>query len=85
MKPKIEASIIRHTNFTAIRVSTRTHTFIGILVRNFCRLPGIVKIEVYRKGRDHYTETFVGYADREEARRLTPALINAAVEKLRAA
>lgn len=77
-QPAPTRSLVHHYNFDAVRVATKTHVFIGILNRAFDRLPAIDAIEVYRIGRDHYTETFVGYADGEQARRLRPALAEAA-------
>ncbi len=76
-------SIIRHVNFKAVRVATKTHVFIGIFGRNFSKLPSIDKVECYRIGRDHYTETFIGYVDGKQVARLTGALIVAAEIALR--
>jgi len=79
-----EPAMIRWPKFTAVKVATRTHVFIAHLGPNFHQLPSIEKIEVYRIGRDHYTETFVGYADREHLAQLAAPLINAAHKALRA-
>ena len=77
-----DPSIIRWPSFTAVRLATRSHVFIGHLV-SAARGERIEKIEVYRIGRDHYTETFIGYADREQLARLTAPMLVAAREARR--
>jgi len=75
--------MIHWPSFTAVRVATWTHVFIAHLGPNFRSLPSISKVEVYKLGRDCYTETFIGYADRDQIARLAAPLINAAHRALR--
>lgn len=76
--PNMEHSLLRHYNFTAVRVAAESHVFIGKLAGNWPALPTLDWIEVYRVEADGYTETFLGYATPEQRARLLAPMVRAA-------
>jgi hypothetical protein len=73
---KPTAKILRHYNFSAVRVATKTHVFITILGHHFPGALDLGATEVYRIR--HGVETFIGYADEALAERLAVPMYRAA-------
>lgn len=75
-KPFDNVSVLRYSQFIAVRAETVSHVFIAHMKARFDALPGFVKVEAYELTRDG--ERFLRYLTDPEICRMHAGLVCAA-------